>query len=161
MEIDFPKHTHLVQVTAAQNLELKQRFKVQDPPSLFLLDDQERVIAQVSYLPENGAQFAGDLLKILEQDVELTSSLQNLKSATPNQLKKLYQLAQELSNGSALEQILEIGLTTEDPFFCLERYRLLVEKGEMKQKRLWLSVKSSLPLVLKVNSSIASGFPSP
>jgi protein disulfide-isomerase len=136
MEVDFPMHTPPVPVVAEQNLELKKRFKVQELPSLLLLDARERVIAQIGYLPVSGEQLACNLLKIVEQDAELCAGLQHLNdpSATPLVLKKLYQLAQELGCGPASEQILEAGLKTEDPYFCLERYRLLVEKGEMKNE---------------------------
>ncbi len=134
MEADFPKHSNPDQKIAAQNEELKKRFKVSEFPALFLLDSQERIIAQISYLPENGEKFAADLLKMLEQDVELTASLKNLPSASTQQLKKIYQLAQELGNEVAADQILEAGLKKGDAFFCLEEYRMLVEKGERKSE---------------------------
>lgn len=136
MEIDFPKHTTLSAALALQNSELKTRFQVEDLPSLLLLDNQERIIAQVGYLPETGEQLAADLIKLLEQDEELICGLRHLDTAavTSPQLKKLYQLAQELGQQSAIEHILNTGVKNEDPFCCLEKYRLLVERGEMKSE---------------------------
>jgi protein disulfide-isomerase len=136
MEVDFPKHTKLSESLSNQNEKLKARFKIQEFPSLVLIDPNERVIAQMSYLPENGEQLAADLLKILKQDAELSLGLQQIDdSCSPAYLKKIYLLAQELGNGTAIEKILEIGIKTNDPFFCLEHYRRLVEKGEMKSER--------------------------
>ena len=51
MEVDFPKHTPLSSQLEVQNQELKNRFKIQEFPSLILIDGNERVIVQVAYLP--------------------------------------------------------------------------------------------------------------
>lgn len=132
MEVDFPEHSTLSHQETVQNQDLKNRFKIQETPTLLLLDAQERVIAQICYLPENGDRFADDLLKLLEQDALLVKGLSNLdQNAT--QLRALYQIAQELGRVPAQEQILEAGLKTEDPHFFLEKYRLLVARGEREQ----------------------------
>ncbi len=133
MEIDFPEHTALSEKKMAQNQELKKRFHVQETPTLLLLDSQERVIAQIGYLPESGEQFADDLVHILGQDGQLIEGMKNL-SSDPAALKKLYQIAQELARQKEQESILDAGLKTEDSFFFLEKYRLLVERGEGQKK---------------------------
>ena len=130
MEADFPIHTTLHQELALQNNELKKRFNVSDLPLLLVLDADERVIAQMGYFPEGGQQLAEDLLRVVEQDDRLTFGLKNL-NAPSTQLKELYELARELGRTSAMEEILETGLSTQEPYFFLEKYRLLVEKGEV------------------------------
>jgi protein disulfide-isomerase len=155
MEVDFPKQRALNQELAAQNLELKNRFKIQDFPSLLLIDAQERVIARIDYLPENGEQLVSDLLKIVEQDNELALGLQHLNLSSAPQLKKLYLIAQELGCAPSIEQILEAGLKMEDPYFCLEKYRLLVEKGEMKNEKA-LSLRQKL-IALDSESEFLNG----
>lgn len=132
MEVDFPKHSPLSEQLASQNEDLKNRFKVQELPSLILIDSQERVIVQVGYLPESPEKLAANLLEIVEQDTQLMTGLKSLSSFSPPQLQKLYQLAQELGNQSAIHEVISAGLKAEDPYFFLERYRFLVEKGEMK-----------------------------
>ncbi|MFC2049112.1 thioredoxin family protein [Chlamydiota bacterium] len=129
MEVDFPEHSILSAKESSQNKELKERFHIHETPTLLLLDPQERVIAQIGYLPESGDKFAGDLLKLLEQDATLLKGLANL-GQDPAVLMNLYQIAQELDRESAQEQILEAGLKSDDPFFFLEKYRMLVERGE-------------------------------
>ena len=135
MEADFPQHSQLAEHLAAQNQALKQRFLVQQTPTLLLLDHQERVIAHICYVPENGNQFANDLLRLLQQDVTLVKGLASLDHQNAGELITLYQIAQELGREPAQEQILEAGLKNpelknQDPYFFLEKYRLLVERGE-------------------------------
>jgi protein disulfide-isomerase len=142
MEVDFPEHSALAEKKEAQNKELKSRFHIQEIPTLLLLDAQERIIAQIAYLPEGGSQFANDLLKILEQDALLVQGLKTLHG-DPIQLKNLYQIAQELGQEIAQEQVLAAGLQTEDPYFFLEKYRLLVEKGE-KDRETTQTLRSKL-----------------
>src|ERR1700733_10150138 len=76
MEVDFPKHSLLSKELVDQNQELKIRFKIEEFPSLLLIDAQERVIAGVGYLPESGSQLAEDLLLMVDQDAQLMSGLQ-------------------------------------------------------------------------------------
>jgi protein disulfide-isomerase len=133
MEVDFPQHSSLDEATLRQNESLKARFNIVEIPTLLLIDEGERIIAQIGYLPESGEQLAEDLLKIREQDQQLMSGLLRLDQHGEN-LQKLYQLAQELGQQSAIEQIVEKGLQTEDPYFLLEKYRLLVEGGKMGEK---------------------------
>jgi protein disulfide-isomerase len=135
MEVDFPKYSALQEALAAQNESLKNRFKIEEFPSLLLLDVHERVITKISYIPENVEQLANDLLKIMEQDAELNTSLKQIQVVSCAQLQQLYQTAQDLGNIQAIEKILETGLKKEDPFFYLEKYRLLVENGEMKSEQ--------------------------
>ncbi len=122
MEVDFPQHSQLADHIMAQNQVLKERFLIEQTPALLLLDTQERVIAQIGYLPENGDQFAGELLKVLEQDAKLVKGLESLdKNLDQNAAEMiiLYQIAQELGSESAQEQILEAGLRSRDSYFFL------------------------------------------
>lgn len=133
VEVDFPKHTLLPDETLHQNVLLKQRYHVSDIPSLIILDADQRVISQMNYMSESGEQLACDLLKLVDQDQKLVKAL-NSPPSDPRELNHLYQLAQELNRQTSIEKILELGLQTEDPFFFLEKYRLLVEEGKMKEK---------------------------
>lgn len=144
LEADFPQHTTLSQQIIIQNSELRERFSVQEIPSLVLIDSQERVIARLGYLPESEEQLANDLITIIEQDLQLVRGLQNL-DARPDHLRKLYHIAQELGRTSAMEEILTAGLNTEDSYFFLEKYRMLVERGEMRSENaLFLRQKLNL-----------------
>lgn len=131
-EVDFPRHKALLESAAKQNTYLKNYFQVQEIPSLVLLNPQGKVIVQMGYLPENGEQLAEDLLKIVEEDEQLIQGLVHLENHSEN-LRKLYQLAQDLGREEAIERILEQGLHTEDPYFLLEKYRLLVQNGKMAE----------------------------
>lgn len=133
VEVDFPKYTPAPTELMVQNANLKERFNIHQTPMLLVLDGKERTITKIGYLPENGALLADDLLRVVSQDAQLCEGLKQLDSP-PIPLRKLYQLAQELRQRAAIEQILEAGLRTDDPFFFLEKYRLLVEKGEMKSE---------------------------
>ena len=136
MEVDFPQHSQLSDQLAAQNETLKNRFLVQQTPTLVLLDTQERVIAHICYVPEDGGQFANDLLRLLEQDAHLVKGLASLDqylNPSAAELISIYKTAQELGREAAQEQLLEAGLKSKDPYFFLEKYRLLVEKGEKEE----------------------------
>lgn len=128
VEIDFPQHKELTSAVAKQNEKLKSRFKIQEFPTLLLLDKDEREITRLGYLSEEGGQLAEELIQIVKEDAELTASLKNLVP-DPANLRKLYELAQELQRADAIEKVLEAGIKTEDAYFSLEKYRLLVEEG--------------------------------
>lgn len=130
VEIDFPQHKGLSSQKQDQNLHLKNQFHVEDYPALVLIDSNEREILRLGYVSESGSQLAEDLVRVIEQDKQLIQGLAHL-NPNPLQLKRLYQTAQELRRQEAIENILAAGVLTEDPFFLLEKYRLLVEKGEM------------------------------
>lgn len=132
LEIDFPKYLPLSAATRTQNEELKKRFHVLDLPTLLMIDQNERVIAHISYLPESGDQFAAELLEIIRKDGELLCGLKEMEQASPGieGLKHLYRIASELSSPSAIDRIVQKGIESEEPFFLLEKYRLLVIKGQ-------------------------------
>lgn len=134
VEIDFPKHSDLEDQLKAQNFHLKNKFSIEETPSLLILDSDERIIAKITYLPESGMQLAKELIRIVNQDKTLLRGLENLSSSDAFQLRQLYQLGQELQRESAVEKILAAGLKTDDPFFFTEKYRLLVENGKMRSE---------------------------
>lgn len=92
VEIDFPQHKGFSVEKQEQNLQLKTRFHVEDYPSLILVDVNEREILHIGYVPESGLQLAQDLVRVIEQDTQLTLGLSKLED-DPIQLRKLYQLA--------------------------------------------------------------------
>lgn len=130
LEVDFPQHSLLSQERLEQNNLLKERFEIKEWPSLLLLDSQEREIARLGYLPESGEQLAQDLLRVVAQDQCLAQGLEKLGSDS-TELKSLYQVALELGRSGAMEKILQAGYVTNDSFFSLEKYRLLVDQGKM------------------------------
>jgi len=143
MEVDFPKYSSLNETLALQNANLKKRFQIEQFPALLLLDKQERVIAQFGYSHENAEQLAENLLKILGDDEELRAGLNNIAAASSSQLQQLYHVAQDLGSVQEMEQILNAGLKLEDPYFYLEKYRLLVENDAM-QSEMALSLRRKL-----------------
>ncbi len=66
----------------------------------------------------------------MEQDNQLVTGLKKLEPF-PQNLRTLYHIAQELGREGAITQILDRGLQTQDSYFLLEKYRLLIEKGEI------------------------------
>ncbi|NGX61710.1 MAG: Disulfide bond reductase DsbH [Chlamydiae bacterium] len=130
VEVDFPKHSELPPKRAHQNEKLKNRFQIEEYPSLVLIDSSEREILRLGYLPESGAQLGEDLIRIVEQDRKLCKGLEKLPQEV-DKLKELYQYALELTRPDALDQVLQVGCETGDRFFLLERYRKYVEDGMM------------------------------
>lgn len=131
VEIDFPQYKLLSSEKIAQNRKLKEQFQVKEYPSLILLDSKQREIVRLGYLPASGEQLASDLLRIVQQDTKLQEGLLRLHELNPTQLCELYQFAQELQQSDAIDSVFEAGLKNNDPFFLLEKYRLLVEKGQI------------------------------
>lgn len=129
VELDFPMHTPLNPAMKNQNESLKNRFAIEDFPTLLLIDGEERIIARLGYFPENGEQMADELLRAVSQDAELCLGLKNLPR-DEQALLRLYQLAQILMREEARETILAAGVDSEAPYFLLEQYRHFVEEGK-------------------------------
>lgn len=131
IELDFPKHSALDPAVARANKKLKERFAINTLPALLLLDPSGRQIARMGYVPETGVQLAHDLIRIVAQDRELNEGLAHIEQR-PTKLRRLYQLAQDLSRADAIERVLAAGYSTEEPYFLVEGYRHLVQEGRME-----------------------------
>ncbi len=125
VEINFPKHTQLSSpVERDVNEMLRQRFGITSYPTLILLATDGREITRLGYLPEEGEQLAATLLCMERQDAYLKEALKKLPEKR-EALVELYQLAQELSQIEAQDEIMGAGLERNEPYFLLERYRQL------------------------------------
>lgn len=130
VEIDFPRYHDLPEPVAKLNQTLLKRFSVSQFPSLILIDSEQREIARLGYIPETGAAFAADLLKLLETDKIVAQMSAKIETLTSEELQKGYQLALELQQRDVVARFLEVGSHCMEPtFFLVEKYRQLVEEG--------------------------------
>lgn len=139
VEIDFPRHHQIDSNFARRGEVLKNRYQVEEFPSLVLIDPEGRLIAKLGYLPEQAAPLAEDLLYLLSQDQMLCQLHQNLDHLSHEELKEGYLLAIELQQHSTAEAFLTAGCGSKNPaFFLIEQYRQLLlsrKDGDVRQIR--------------------------
>ncbi|MCP5469403.1 MAG: thioredoxin family protein [Chlamydiales bacterium] len=127
VEIDSPLH--------APPAPEKERFSVDEFPTLLLLAPDQKEIARFGYLPMSGEQLAHDLLFVVAQDQDLSYLLNLLTRGERTQtiLKKAYDLAQELCAQEAIDQVLDYGIESKEPgFYLVEKYRRTLDLGLKK-----------------------------
>lgn len=134
VEIDFPEHKAIDSAYFETNQRLKEKLHVRDYPRLLVLapqpGEQKREIARFGYSAEKPAQFAQELLLIVEKDEKLTQALTHLDdSIVSTDLNTLYHVALELKRKEDAKRILDVGVLRGNAIFLLEKYRLLVEEG--------------------------------
>jgi len=130
--VDFPMKTPLTEQEKGQNEKLKEKYSIRSFPSLVVLDERERLIGQTGYRPGGGKQYAGHLLKMIN---EYDSYQQKLSDLDPvklsgKELKRMYQKAKELAKEEDANRILRIGVFSDQKqYFLTEKYRALAEEG--------------------------------
>lgn len=135
VEIDFPKHHAFSSENEQLNNQVKEKFHISELPLLLIIDETEREITRMGFVPKNEVQLAQDLTWAVEQDAQLRNEMQSLNRTSSN-LRRLYYVATELQNHAAIETLLSAGVENEDAFFLLEKYRLMVENGERETKEI-------------------------
>lgn len=131
--VDFPRHTELRDpLINEQNEDLKNRLHVNTFPSLVLLSPEERAIYKIeSFGNENGSNLGESLCRVIANDQELEQVFPLIPTLSSVELRKYYQLAEELSRKDFMATALEQGVLCDDSFFLSEKFRQLVEAGRM------------------------------
>lgn len=136
VEIDFPQHTPLSLECAEKNKRMKERFSITQYPRLLVVTSDGREIGRFGFTEEGAETFGERLITLMERDRNVEEALLKEKegSSCPEHLANLYRLALEFGRKEEAQALLMKGVAIGDSFFLLERYRLLVEEGQGKEK---------------------------
>ncbi len=117
---------------------LKQRYQIEECPSLVLAQSSGQEIARFEYLPvktKDVALVIKERIADFKKVAQLTKKKQ-LKSLKTNELKSLYTKAGKLADTTFKKALLRQGLKSDhDPYFLLEEYEALVTKGKSKDRQ--------------------------
>lgn len=111
---------------------LKEKFSVEEVPSLVLIDTLGEEIAKLGYMPLPADEFTSLFQEIFSSYQEIKSA--QLSTLTPEALQELYVKALKFGFNNFRYDILAAGLQVDKtPFFLLEKYKILVESGKNKE----------------------------
>lgn len=115
-----------------ETVYLQEKFRVEESPSLLLLTSQEEVICKKNYLlstPLESAQLIKEIVgryRLIKKTVEGADFL----SLKVEELKNLYAEARQFGFEKFQEALVQRGAEiAKEPFFLLEKYASLIEKG--------------------------------
>lgn len=131
--VDFP-YTG----SCPESERLKEKFNVQQLPTVVLASQKEEEIAKIGYLPLTPTEFASHVQRVLDSYKKLVSKIDetDLNQMSIEDLRALYQEACFYNLAKFKERVLSIGLTRDPtPFFLLEKY-IEVVKSEPKKAKL-------------------------
>lgn len=116
---------------------LKEKYQVQELPTLVIVHPNEEEISRVGYLPYEPEKYAGHLKQILflYQEFKNLQERRSLPSLSLEKLKTLYEQASLLGCKRYREEILLAGLQIDTgTFFLLEHYADLLKTKKMKNE---------------------------
>lgn len=137
VKLDFPMHHPLEPRAASQNQQLKKKYNISGFPSIVIVDEQGRRIGSTGYRQGGATRYASHLLQMVGSYAKHQSTIKDL-GTTPisyDELKELYIKAKDLGQIKEAMSILESGLKSDrDNFFLLQKYRLVIEEGDLHDK---------------------------
>lgn len=114
---------------------LKEKYAIQEFPTLLLVHPCQEPIARVGFLPMNPKEFASYFLTRVQAYEEITTLLKDNKQIElkEEELRGYYLKAQTLAEEKYKQQILSFGLQKgKTPFFLLENYAALLKTHKIK-----------------------------
>lgn len=115
--------------------QLKEKYGVDEFPTLVLITPQQEEMFKVGYLPLSPKEFAARLKQMVGDFKELFGRLE--KDEAPmslEELESLYIKARDLKSAHYKEKLMQEGLKRDkDTFFLLEKYAELMEAGNKKE----------------------------
>ncbi|BBI16502.1 thioredoxin family protein [Neochlamydia sp. S13] len=133
MRLDFPVNSTLPTPLAVQNKQLQKKYNIRSFPTLIILDgQQQKQIGITGYRAGGGKMYAAHLSKIVADYFDYQKKLEaiNKQKYSGAELKKLYAVAQNFGYESDINQIIKVGVNSEDShFFMIERYRKMTQEG--------------------------------
>lgn|GEM_PF-660261 len=133
--VDFPQQISSTLERKTQNQGLRNRFAVQELPTIVLVDPSGDEIAKFGYLPLSAQEMAGQLRTAFKdyrqlKDVVGSPRLIALKA---EELEKLYHKAKQLGREKEKKSLLEAGLKNEEnSFFLMRQYEEMIEHNKIK-----------------------------
>ncbi len=132
--LDFPENLQGASINA-EVAALKEKFKIEEFPSLILLNPSLEAISKVGYLPLSAQEFARHLKQILQNDQEVREVMQkrDLCTLTSDELQDLYKKVEIINSATYRDKILQAGLQVDKgTFFLLQNYAQFLKEGKKK-----------------------------
>lgn len=137
VKLDFPMKTKLDLRTTKQNEDLQKKFSIRSFPTIVLVDPYQQPIGVTGYRSGGGKQYAQHLMKMVNEHTAYKQQMKRLGSHkfSGKELKRLYQKAHELDLESDKNLLVRVGMESDlAHYFLTERYRFLVNQGQIKSK---------------------------
>ncbi len=115
---------------------IRHKYKIEECPTVLLLDPQGREFARFGYMPSDALSFAEELIEVIADFKEICISLQGpLHQFDANKWRELYIKTKQFSSADFKKLVLERGVQ-EDPGtdLLLEKYAFLLEKNTLKNR---------------------------
>jgi len=133
--VDFPEKSIMSKERKSQNRGLKNRFAVQELPTLVLVDASGDEIVKLSYLPSTPHEMAIQLENALLDFKQLKNIVGSprLADLKGDELENLYKKAAQLGREPEKKSLLELGLKNDQgSFFLMQQYEMLIENAKLK-----------------------------
>ncbi|NGX38732.1 MAG: Disulfide bond reductase DsbH [Chlamydiae bacterium] len=138
LKVDIPEHYDQEAEQNHPSLPLKERYFVDECPSLVLASPNGKEIAKLEYLPISSTDFAGTIKEMLsdyEKLVALTEK-KELKHLKSDELQTLYTKAGRLADETIKKSLLKQGLKIDSgPYFLLEKYGERLASGKVTSRK--------------------------
>lgn len=136
--LDFPTPNNPIDPkVAAQNKLLKEKYAIRGFPTIIILDSNEKQIGNIGYEPGGPKKYAETLDRKVNDFSNYQSKMgaADKKQFSGNELKQLYEKANELGLYNDANKIIALGEASDQkPFFLVERYRFLVGDGRIHDR---------------------------
>ncbi len=133
--VDFPERLSMGKERKTQNQGLKNRFAIQELPTLVLVDADGDEIVKLGYLPSTPHEVAAQLKNALSDFKQLKTIVGSprLVALQGEELEKLYKKASQLGREVEKKSLLEVGLKNDQSaFFLMQQYEMLLENAKLK-----------------------------
>jgi protein disulfide-isomerase len=134
VKLDFPINGSLAPDLTAQNKQLQKKFDVRSFPTIVVINSKQQRIGVTGYRPGGGRSYASHLSKMVTDYSSYNNQMQHLQeqNLSGGELKQLYEKARELSLENDANQIVKVGMQSDEKlFFLTERYRFLANEGQI------------------------------
>ncbi len=126
----------LDQENSEEQLKLRKKYRVEECPSILLLDPMGNEFARFGYLPEDASEYAARLVQIIADFQEICVAFdQQDKTINAKRWKELYVKAGQLSVPIFQQEIIERGIQVDKKcYFLTEKYAQLLKSHKLKNK---------------------------
>ena len=126
------------EASAPSSLELREKYHVEELPSLVLVDAFGEEVTKMGYLPLPAERLAASVQNAFAHYKEIKAAEQKGFIHLPStELKQLYHKAQGLKSKAWIQELLQTGLKVDrGTFFLMEQYLALLPKGKKGREEL-------------------------
>jgi protein disulfide-isomerase len=120
----------------AKEDQMRHKYKIEECPTLLLLDPQGREFARFGYLPLDALSFAEQLIETIVDFKEICSALQEpAHKYDAKKWQELYGKTKQFSSTDFKKLVLERGVQEDTGTdLLLEKYIFLLEKNKLKDR---------------------------